>query len=500
MKKLLLLLIIIPFLSLSQTQIGQDIDGEVSGDQLGWISSLSSDGNILAVGLPFNDGNGSNSGKVKVYQNISGSWIQIGNDIVGEFSGDQSGRSLSLSSNGTILAIGAPFNDGNGSDSGHVRVFQNISGTWTQIGNDINGESSFNESGTSVSISSDGSILGIGAISNSGNGPGFRYGQVRVFQNLSGTWTQIGNDIDGENENDELGTSVSISLDGTILATGARFNDGNGDSSGHVRVYKNISGAWTQIGNDIDGEAGGDFSGTSVSLSGDGNILAIGASGNDAFGSSTINGGNGSNIGHVRVYENISDTWTQIGNDIDGEAQDDVSGFSTFLSSNGNILAVGGPQNDDNGNSSGHVRVYENISGIWTLVGNDINGESSNDQLGFNVCLSSNGSILAAGANFNDGNGSNSGHVRVFDLSAVLSIDEQTLINFNLYPNPVKTQFTIQLENGSELKNINIYNNLGQLVLTSKKAVINTSKLAVGLYIVEIQTNKGKGSKKLIIE
>ncbi len=124
---------------------------------------------------------------MKVYQNISGSWIQIGNDIVGEFYGDQSGRSLSLSSNGTILAIGAPFNDGNGSDSGHVRVFQNISGTWTQIGNDINGESSFNESGTSVSISSDGSILGIGAISNIGNGPGFRYGQVRVFQNLSGT-------------------------------------------------------------------------------------------------------------------------------------------------------------------------------------------------------------------------------------------------------------------------------------------------------------------------
>ena len=68
-------------------------------------------------------------------------------------------------------------------------------------------------------------------------------------------------------------------------------NDGNGNASGHVRVYKYTSGNWSQLGSDIDGEAADDQSGASVSLSSDGTIVAIGAHGND---------GNGNNTGHVR--------------------------------------------------------------------------------------------------------------------------------------------------------------------------------------------------------
>ena len=75
------------------------------------------------------------------------------------------------------------------------------------------------------------------------------------------------------------------------MAIGAYGNDGNGSDAGHVRIYKNISGTWTQQGSDIDGEAAGDHSGYSVSLSSDGSTVAIGAIGND---------GNGSNAGHLR--------------------------------------------------------------------------------------------------------------------------------------------------------------------------------------------------------
>ena len=54
----------------------------------------------------------------------------IGANIDGEASGDQSGYSVSLSSDGSIVAIGAPINDGNnGSESGHVRVFNNLTTT-----------------------------------------------------------------------------------------------------------------------------------------------------------------------------------------------------------------------------------------------------------------------------------------------------------------------------------------------------------------------------------
>ena len=36
------------------------------------------------------------------------------------------------------------------------------------------------------------------------------------------------------------------------------YNDGNGTDAGHVRIYKNINGTWTQQGSDIDGEAAAD--------------------------------------------------------------------------------------------------------------------------------------------------------------------------------------------------------------------------------------------------
>ena len=50
------------------------------------------------------------------------SWSQLGSDIDGEAAGDQFGYSVSMDSNGDQVAIGAPTNDGNGEDAGHVRV------------------------------------------------------------------------------------------------------------------------------------------------------------------------------------------------------------------------------------------------------------------------------------------------------------------------------------------------------------------------------------------
>ena len=79
-------------------------------------------------------------------------------------SGDYSGHSVSLSSDGTIVAIGAYGNDGNGSNSGHVRVYQYLE--WShgvQLGADINGEAASDASGHSVSLSSDGTIVAIGS-------------------------------------------------------------------------------------------------------------------------------------------------------------------------------------------------------------------------------------------------------------------------------------------------------------------------------------------------
>ena len=88
----------------------------------GWSVSLSSDGSTVAIGARNNDGNGSNAGQVRIYKNMSGAWTQQGSDIDGEAAEDQSGHSVSLSSDGSTVAIGALYNDGNGSSAGHVRI------------------------------------------------------------------------------------------------------------------------------------------------------------------------------------------------------------------------------------------------------------------------------------------------------------------------------------------------------------------------------------------
>ena len=79
---------------------------------------------VVPIGKVMKDDIGANSGHVQVYQYDSGNWTRLGSDIDGEAAGDQLGQSVSLSSDGSIVAIGAYMNDDIGADSGHVRVYE----------------------------------------------------------------------------------------------------------------------------------------------------------------------------------------------------------------------------------------------------------------------------------------------------------------------------------------------------------------------------------------
>ncbi|CAK0789068.1 unnamed protein product, partial [Prorocentrum cordatum] len=231
---------------------------------------------------------------------------------------------------------------------------------------------------------SDGSRVAIGAIYN--DGAGANSGHVRVFGLSGNTWSQLGR-----------------------VAIGASWNDGAGSDSGHVRVFGLSGNTWSKLGQDIDGEARGDISGKSVSLSSDGSRVAIGASYNDGAGSSS---------GHVRVFGLSGNTWSQLGQDIDGEASYDFSGTSVSLSSDGSRVAIGASNNNGAGSDSGHVRVFGLSGNTWSQLGQDIDGEARGDYSGMSVSLSSDGSRVAIGATWNGGAGSRSGHVRVFGTEA----------------------------------------------------------------------------------
>ena len=265
----------------------------------------------------------------------------------------------------------------------------------------------------------------------------------------STTIDQLGSDIDGEAADDLSGTSVSLSSDGTIVAIGAEDNDGiNGENSGHVRIFEWDGAAWVQKGNDIDGEAENDYSGTSMSLSADGNVVAIG---------SVTNDGNGDFSGHVRIYEWDGSAWQQKGNDIDGEAAYDYSGSWVSLTSDGSIVAIGAYFNDENGASSGHVRLYEWNGTAWQQKGSDIDGEAADDYSGYSVSLSADGSIVAIGAFINDGiNGGDSGHVRVYSIATTQNIttpepDENVELPATGPPNRIISQVLLVLGVGGLL-------------------------------------------------
>ncbi|MDC3330510.1 BspA family leucine-rich repeat surface protein, partial [Flavobacteriaceae bacterium] len=340
---------------------------------------------------------------------------QVGADFDGQRLNDKYGSSVSLSSDGLTVAIGSPEWENTGSNpppytQGRVAIYRWNGSAWTQLGSNITGEARDDYSGNSLSLSSDGSRVAIGADGNGGNGA--NSGHVRIYDYNGSAWVQVGAEIDGEAESDGSGSSVSLSSDGSRVAIGAYHNDaGNassGDNRGHVRIYDYNGSAWVQVGADIDGEAAGDMSGGAVSLSSDGTRVAIGAEEN--------NGANGSNSGHVRIYDYNGSAWVQVGAEIDGEAVGDLSGSSVSLSSDGTRIAVGAPENDGAASDAGHVRVYDYNGSAWVQVGADIDGEAAGDSSGSSVSISSDGTRIAVGSDSNSGAASNAGHVRVYSL------------------------------------------------------------------------------------
>jgi len=387
-----------------RNQIGSDIDSNVTNGKFGASVSISSDGAIVSVGSV---GSSARVFEYGVEQSSTDNnlWVQLGDNITGT-TGDYLGYSVSLSNNGTIAAVGEPY-------SGLIYVYEYSNDSWTQIGETID----WNINGTEdicVSISNDGTILAVGVGTSTNNGT--LRGLTRIYKrdiNISDNWIQLGDDIEGEGDNDESSSSVYLSGDGTTIAIGAKLNDDNGTSSGHVRIYKWSGSLWEKLGNNLNGEASGDQSGSSVSLSDDGTIVAVGAPKNDNI---------LTNKGHVRVYQWDSSSWNQLGEDIDGEDVDDESGRSVSLSSDGTIVAIGSINNYVEQNYiAGHVRVYQYTNGSWTKIGQDIDGENALDEFGYSVSLSSNGDIIAIGAIKNADNGTDSGHVRIFKRDTDIS-------------------------------------------------------------------------------
>ena len=382
--------------------MGADLNGEAVDDNHGGAVSLSGDGMRLAVGAKKNDAGGASTndnGHVRVYQWLSSSWMQLGVDIDGN-AGDEAGSAVSLSKDGSRVAVGAAQASG----KGKVRVYQYDSG-WTKLGVDIEGEATEDMFGYTVALSGLGTRLAVGAPNNDPSGSNF-IGHVRVFEwnvesGASGAWNQMGIDIDGIADGDSFGWSVSLSDDGARLAVGA-IEDMGTNLKGHVRVYEwnATTNAWVQIGSKLEGDATEDVFGNSVSLSADGAHVAIGAYGHDGADEVT-------DIGHVKVfqYNETSQDWNQLGDDIDGDEQNDISGSAVSLSADGTRVVIGasGSKNADGADAdTGRINVWQYNSTQWLLVGSAQYGDAAGDKAGVSVSISDDGERVAVGSSENE--------------------------------------------------------------------------------------------------
>ena len=403
----------------AQTQLGTDVTSLSTASSFGFSTELSADGRVMAVSET------GGTGKVRIYEYkeiLPGvwDWDQIGQTLEGIDNGEQFGSSVSISSDGSRVAIGAPLHDGTGaSEVGYVRVYEYNGGTWQQMGgsgNDINGDDHLDRFGWSVSLSANGNRLAVGAPTAEENS-GTDAGIVKLYEWSAGSWSQIGgsaNDLEGLGSGDKFGTTVSLSDDGKRLSvsTLTPFAPGQLATTPYVQIYefKDQTQSWQKLGDDIVGNSARPCY---AQLDYDGSRVVI------SFLESTTNPG----TGQVWEYSEGADEWYQLGGDLE-EPGDIYYGRSCAISDDGRFVAVGAPywDNSAGGPELGAVFLYEydDDNQVWNHMGNPIYGTEDQELTGSDLSIAGQNCFrVSVPSPFFDspgGTNNTNGRVRVFEV------------------------------------------------------------------------------------
>lgn len=432
-----------------------------TGDAFGWSVAVSSDGNTMAVGAPREsssatgiDGDQANndaseSGAVYVFIRSATTWVQqayIKASNTG--TSDQFGWAVGLSQDGSTLVVGAPGErssatgiGGNQADntadtSGAVYVFTRTGPTWSQQAyvKAVN-TGAGDTFGTAVSISNAGSSIAVGAPREDSNGSFADNsladsGAVYLFSRSGVTWTQEAY-LKAPNHEaaDFFGIAVRLSGDGATVAIGATVEASSatgvdGDASnndypvaGAAYVFtRNPDESWSFEAyikasntdpNDVFGQA--------LALSVDGNMLAVGAageqSGGDGVGSDQTNN-SANQSGAVYIFTRTGSAWAQEAY-LKAEHSDAFDQFGQALAFNdaGNILlvgaaeesggiaGVGGDQTDNTLSMSGAAFMFARDGASWSQR-SYIKASNPNryDDFGQALAMSNDGRTIAIAA------------------------------------------------------------------------------------------------------
>jgi hypothetical protein len=283
---------------------------------------------------------------IQVYEYSSGSWTQLGSDI----NYGTSSTSSRISGDGNRVCVGI-------SSSNQVKVYEYSSGSWSQIGTTITGSNGF---GTDTSLNYDGTRLMVGA-----SGDYNTRGNQTVWQESGGNWTQLGSTLycnHNSYPHSLCGGNVDINNDGTVVCAGGY--KGHSQDKGCLHVWKYNGSSWTQS---FFSEGGNDHHSNYCRLSGDGKVVMYS---HDRWNEPR---------GRVNFYENTSaDTWSQIGGYLEDKKLGD-------LSNDGKTVVVG------KSDASIDSQVYRFDGSAWVQLGSNLEHTSTT------LSISSDGSTVAIG-------------------------------------------------------------------------------------------------------
>jgi hypothetical protein len=378
-----------PNLPYHYSQLGDDIDGDKTAEFSGTDVAMSASGNRVAVGA---EGYYGYKGSTVVfdYDPATGAWGQVGTVIVGP-SGSYSGNNIELSNDGSRVAIGAKSDRG---DRGSVFIYEFDGTNWNMLGSAIQGTIQQGEAGSGLALSGDGSTVAVGSPSaNSSNG----YVSVHRYNAETKTWDTLGTPFESQTKS-RIGGAVALSLDGNRVVMGGRIHDvGQFDYAGVVRVYDLVDGDW-QLSGELSGLDYYDRFGDDVDISDDGTRIMVGAFTSDGQFSTNDK----RDIGQVTVWEQSGSGWIEIGNIVGEKQSDQLgSSVKMSGDGNVIIMGVPG-SDDNGPNAGGiKVQIWNPDNNEFQPVGVDVGGECGSDKFGESVAINVDGSRIIAGSRLN---------------------------------------------------------------------------------------------------
>jgi hypothetical protein len=332
-------------------------------------------------------------------------------------SSDSFGRSVSISSNGTIAIVGAPNEDTGFTNAGAAYIYTRSGTSWTQQAKiQALDKAAYDAFGFSVSIDSDGDTAIVGAYSEDASGI-TDTGSAYIFIRSGSTWTQQGKITASDKaDSDYFGRSVSISGDGNTVVVGAHLEDPIGSSfanqdAGSAYIFTRSGTSWSQQAKITASDAqGSDNFGQSVDISNDGDTVIVGAFNEDT----------GSNdAGSAYIYTRSGSTWTQQAKiQASNAGSGDRFAESVSIDSDGDTAIVGAAYEDTGGSSAGSAYIFTRSGTSWSQQAQiQPTNVSASDLFGRSVSISGDGNTVIGGSYVQDTGFTNAGAAYIFTRS-----------------------------------------------------------------------------------